>query len=339
MTRGAQNLPLSRAVPVALGLGLAVACASMIQRGDLVGLTGGTPPAESCAECHVAIHREWAASAHARAFTDPTFQEATVNARARSCVACHVPVTVFHIQGDPEARTDRLDEGVSCVVCHLDTDDHALAGPLTGLGPLVPHATVEGDTWFRSSELCGVCHEGTFSQTQAHAARVGDRRTCQECHMPAVDRKTTQATDVLSSAIVALHDTHPSRRHTFEIGAVENFPDTLAVRVLSPTRVEVTNLLPHPIPTGDFGHRVATLTATRLDSDGRPLASVSRRFTRHEGEAMEPGERVTLDLGPAPETPHEVAITLTREGASEEGVCVIASLRVPVSSASTESAP
>lgn len=339
MTRRVHIHSLASAAPVALGLALAAACASMIRREDLVGLTGGTPSAESCAECHVDIHREWAASAHARAFTDPVFQQATVNARAGSCVACHVPATVFHIEGDPEARTDRLDEGVTCVACHLDTDAHALAGPLSGLGPLVPHVTVEGDTWFRSGELCGVCHEGTFAQTQTHAARVGDQRTCQQCHMPAVDRKTTQATDVLSTGIVALHDTHLSRRHTFEIEAVENFPETLAVRVLSPTQVEVTNRLPHPIPTGDFGRRVATLRAALLDARGETLASVSQRFTRHEGEAMGPGEPILLDLGPAPEAPHEVAITLTRESASGEGVCVIASFRVPVSSAPPESAP
>lgn len=315
----------------ALVIGLA-ACAEMIQREDLVMVQQMSPSAHACGECHVAIFEEWAASAHARAFTNSAFQRATLSAQTRPCMPCHIPDSVLHAAGQPATRTLNLDEGVTCIACHLDQRSQAMVGPLTGMGPVVPHAVIEGDEWFRSDALCGTCHTGTLRETQRFAASVGESRTCQECHMGAVDRKTTQATDALSTAIVAMHEVHPGRSHTFEIGAVADFPGALSATARArgaSVEVDVTNRLPHPIPTGDFGHREVVLVAESLDEAGRALSHAERHFLNRAGQALEPGATVRIALAGAGD-PTAARVSLRRLLPGEREPLRLAEITIPI---------
>lgn len=295
---------------------LMIACAEMIQREDLVTVQTLAPSAHACAECHVAIHEEWADSAHAMAFTDEAFQRATLGARTEACLGCHVPESVIKLEGQPIPRSHLRDEGVTCIVCHLNPETQAMAGPLNNMGPVVPHAVEEGDARFLSSDICAICHVGTGQEAQAGAMIVDDSRTCQECHMTLVERRTTQATDLVSAGIVALHDTHTSRSHTFELGAVAEFPRAVNFDVTAGDQITVQaiNNLPHPIPTGDFGHREVLLSALLVDESDQVLAQSEMRFTNRGNEGWSPGAVESLTLTPSPgTTPAGLRVALTRQ--------------------------
>ena len=62
--------------------------------------------AASCAGCHPAITEEWSGHAHARAFTDPLYQQALEStARPERCIRCHAPALVQSRLGRmPHAR-------------------------------------------------------------------------------------------------------------------------------------------------------------------------------------------------------------------------------------------
>jgi hypothetical protein len=299
-----------------VAVSLAVACAKLIQERELVTVQSVSPAAHDCGQCHVQIYQEWSGSAHARAFTSPTFQRATLDARTASCLPCHVPESVLRVSGEPLARAERLDEGVTCIACHLDTENHAMAGPLRGMGPVVPHPVEEGDERFHSSALCITCHAGTGRETQAGAPLVGDARTCQQCHMTEVERKTTQATDALSTAIVAMHAVHTMRSHTFELDAVADFPGAVVIDASrgrgGDLQISAVNRLPHPIPTGDFGVRIARLRATLRDAAGAALASTEQTFTNREDASLAPASAAHLALPDEPGA-RRLEIALTRE--------------------------
>ncbi len=288
-----------------------LACAAIVIAGCVAGgyehltlVEDVAPSAEQCGECHVAIFEEFRASAHAEAWVRPAFVAATSEHRLVECLGCHAPATVF-TEGVPVLRSARREEGVTCVSCHLQ--DCAHAGPAPASLPARPHPVVPEQQIFLASELCGTCHEGTFAEWQ-RAPDLG-KRSCQDCHMPRVTRTLTQATDVLSSALVALEDEFPGRRHTFQLDAVANFEDALRVEIRSRVRergavsvaLSLENRLPHLIPTGDFGFRRVRVTFAGLDRAGAVVATRDWELFKELGEALALGEPRTFTASLPPE--------------------------------------
>lgn len=256
-----------------------------------------------CGHCHVAVYDEWRASTHARSWIAPDFVAATAGRSVESCLGCHAPDSVFGPydgDGAPLARDELREEGVSCLACHFDGD--VLAGPAPSTALVHPHPVAEERALYRSAELCGRCHEGTWAEWRG--ARDVDERTCQECHMPAVTRTLTQATGTLSKVLVSFEDEFEGRRHSFHLGALTGFEDALDARLgavrreVGRTRVEVVleNRLPHAVPTGDFGPRVVRVRATGLDGEGRELGAWERELRRALGTSLAPGEVRSLSI-------------------------------------------
>lgn len=294
----------------ALGVLCLPHCAVEMKRLTVGGALA--PPATECGKCHVETYKEWRQSAHARAWITPKFIELTNGHQVGSCLACHAPQTIF-TRGKPlEVRAHLPEEGVTCITCHLA--EGAQHGPFKA-GALTPHAVSPPDAYYRDSALCGTCHQGTFSAWQKSRARDPRQRTCQECHMTAVHRKITQATDLLSKGIVALHEEHNLKRHSFDLSAMKGFAGAVSLainRTSGGFDLMVCNRLPHPIPTGDFGFRQARLTVQALDGSGRVLREASRDWMVDLGTALEPGGTFHLKLETGKAAPASVHVRLER---------------------------
>ncbi|MBI4880676.1 MAG: hypothetical protein HY812_13610 [Planctomycetes bacterium] len=280
-----------------------------------------SPGVEQCGECHVAIYEEFRASAHAEAWVRPAFVGATSQYRITECLGCHAPASVL-VEGVPLLRSARREEGVTCIACHFD--GCAMAGPAPASAPVRPHPVAQEQEIFLASELCGKCHEGTFAEWR-RAPELG-KRSCQDCHMPRVTRTLAQATDLLSSALVALEDEFPGRRHTFHLDAVANFEDALRVELHSRARehgavsvaLKLENRLPHLIPTGEFGFRRVRVTFTGLDRSGAALATREWELFKELGEALALGEpRTFAACLPEEATALRVTVAAGKESGAE----------------------
>ena len=267
-----------------------------IQQKHMTEVGFSTPTSAECGKCHVEIYREWEKSNHAQAWTKPIFDETTYEHQTKSCLNCHAPVTVFTSGAEPVLRNFNREEGVSCLTCHLF--EGAQHGPLE-VGAATPHAVSAPDPFYRSAELCGTCHRHTFETWQEHRNVDRQQRVCQECHMPQVKRKMTQATGMLSAAIVALHQEHELRRHTFSAEPLVEFEGAVALtaqRVERSLELRLRNGLPHAIPTGGYGYRHAQLTVELKSSEGEVVQRLTRDFLRDLQTQLPPGETIVMEI-------------------------------------------
>lgn len=129
-----------------------------------------TPPPsdeeETCADCHEEFEMRWLNGPHGKATEDPIFVNAwTDQGKPGACLSCHVT-------GYDEATGTWLEDGVSCIACHVDEGgDH----PKTAMS-----VDVTGGT-------CGTCHtDARFGQEQweesTHYATGMDCTTCHDPH-------------------------------------------------------------------------------------------------------------------------------------------------------------
>ncbi len=225
------------------------------------------PQASECQKCHVEIAREWAASSHANAFRNPRYREACDNYQSTDCLGCHAPQPTYSTSR-PAVRRLAREEGVTCVCCHLE--EGKMVGPTSPTGLACPHPVGVSADRFRNANFCGRCHEGAFSEWKA--SKLSPKPQCQQCHMPQVTRKMTQATNIISESIVASEKAGEGRRHSFDL--VPSLKDTLPAAVSVSRQggqweLTLRNLLPHNLPTGDYGSRVILVTAEAVDAGGR----------------------------------------------------------------------
>ncbi len=284
------NSRRSSATGLALALGLAaIALQScfLSPYGYLTEVDTRTrsPKSEDCGGCHVEIYREFKASRHATSFVDPQFMDATAGHAFTNCLGCHAPETIYS-EGEPKLRDAFREEGVNCVACHFDKD--VLAGPAPRSALMDPHPVAAERQMYRSAELCGKCHVGTFKEWQeANAAATSSVKTCQECHMKAAKRTLTQATDTFSKVLVSFEDEFAGRSHTFEVDAIAGIEDAFEVTAAvesdgaaeNPERkvvaIRLTSKVPHLVPTGDFGFRRVTMQFEASNAAGDVVATHS----------------------------------------------------------------
>lgn len=275
-----------------------------IQDESLTTVKIQAPTAAECGGCHVAIYEEWRASKHAEAYTNGKFREQTFDHRIEACLPCHIPETVF-LKGKPvRSRHFYREEGVTCIACHLVEGEHH--GPFFPAA-FTPHGAQADPDFYFDAALCGTCHQGTYETWSRSRELDPECRTCQECHMARVRRKITQATGLGSSIIVALHDEHDLRKHTFDarilpeevpvevrIRAVESAPFTAGRSAAYEVTVE--NRLPHAIPTGSYGYRRAVLLVEWAGLEAGQSPGLVREFYRDLDTHLKPGEACTVTL-------------------------------------------
>lgn len=262
---------------------------------NLTRVTISLPRAGECGTCHVEIYDEWRRSSHATAYTNPRFREATDDYSFPECLGCHAPEPSLTLE-TPGAREVFREEGVTCVSCHLE--EAKLWGPFETSGLVVPHPVGADPERYSDSRFCGRCHEGTLQEWQA--SESDGKRSCQECHMPAVTRKLTQATDTISSLIVAFEDDHVVKRHTFTRVPRDTEPVLITCELVTSggrTLLRLCNNLPHSLPPGDFGVRIVTVEALALSggaagpdaSDPEPQLLGRWELVREIGTHAPPG--------------------------------------------------
>ena len=164
---------------------LAVVGDAMLAPGALTGSLGC-----GAAGCHEQITRQWEASAHRWAGTDPFYRFAVSRSAddygtpsTRLCAACHEPAAVLALGVDDSVEPDRASrhEGVTCLVCHLtasvrDVAPHgvpangslvlAIADPVVARphGPLTPfvlrrHGELMRRPTLSTNRFCAACHQ------------------------------------------------------------------------------------------------------------------------------------------------------------------------------------
>lgn len=298
-----------------LGLAIALLAAGSLSSCTMSALTQVTPQAFptplSCGDCHVEIYDEWRQSPHAMAFTNERFRRATDNYRFEQCLGCHAPQPSM-VTAEPIVRATDRDAGVACVACHLDQG--VMVGPLEPTGFARPHPIRVDSAPFENGVLCGHCHQGTLAQWQA--ADIPDKQDCRHCHMPAVKRKITQSTGLISKPIVAAEDIAPQHRHTFSLVAGELAGESLKLdvtRVGDTLEVALQNQLPHALPTGDFGVRIIEILVRGADANGRQIDLASWELSNSGNRSLAAGASKRWTL-PLPQDVAHVTVTITREG-------------------------
>ena len=151
------------------------------------------PGPPSCGDCHRAIAKEWAASAHARSWTDELYQAALkTKRRPRSCWSCHIPGSVLaRLPRKPKARTEDRELGVHCLSCHVK--DGKVHGPFGA--ETEAHESVKSEVFAKGrSDLCLACHKTRVGPVLPvgkdflASPLPGKGKSCRDCHMPRVER-------------------------------------------------------------------------------------------------------------------------------------------------------
>jgi hypothetical protein len=280
--------------------------------------------ARKCGKCHVAVYNEWSKSDHAKAFVNPRFRDATSDYAFENCINCHAPETGVTDKA-PTARTMGREDGVTCVSCHLKGDK--LAGPITPTGLIKPHPIEVDEKIYRSSDICGRCHEGTMREWNSVKA---DKKTCQQCHMQPVMRKATQATGGMSNIIVAFEKQQLLRRHDFTVSrnfVPGKFITATAKRDGSALTIQITNNLPHNLPTGDFGFRVLELQAIAVDELNQEIVLDSQEIAPELSSAIRPHGTLTWKIKMRINT-DKISLRLKRRSYEEQDNVLLANVEV-----------
>lgn len=256
--------------------------------------SGGTPSAV-CGECHGAIYKEWKQSAHAAAYTREEFRLATKDHTEAGCMACHIPVSLEKLNGTP-VRTEHKDEGVNCESCHLIGDAYAAPKRFSSYAD---HKIVENDLLVKS-DFCGQCHEAIFRQWSDVTVGPDERKTCQECHMPAVPRRT-----VSGSLWHILHPKVDCRRHEFAMIRPKSVEKHVEMNVTLDEastetvagKVELTNTgAQHSLPSGEFGFREIAVVTALVDRYGVASAKQVERFVAQRRHLLPYGKPQTVQF-------------------------------------------
>lgn len=178
--------------------------------------------AKSCGKCHQTLYEEWAKSTHARAMTSPAFVQMLGDPKdiklqkenEKNCLPCHSPAPILPKLGIPVLRKAIQSEGVTCITCHQKGKTETMCGPFET--PDAPHDW-EKHKAFESEAICLPCHtKGSgdavyFLQDSYFAwkkSKGKNAKTCQECHMPEVERVLSQKGDIQIKRL--------GRKHTFD---------------------------------------------------------------------------------------------------------------------------
>lgn len=245
------------------------------------------PTAADCGSCHILQFQEWSASAHAQASTHPAFQEAMATGADDDCLGCHAPLAIR--RGDGEARAFHREEGVTCVSCHLSQG--TMHGPHPSSALIHPHPVQGGDAFYLGIDICATCHAETAAEYRA-ATPGQEAPPCLSCHAAPRRRTASQGSGFFSKALVAFEDEVVTRSHAIALNAMAPGTDLPGLALAGPEQpgrvaIDITNTLPHNLPTGTFGAKRIELVVRFLLA-GQEVA-VERRAVSADQDALAPG--------------------------------------------------
>ena len=150
--------------------------------------------AAQCGKCHTEIYKEWKASFHGRAMSDPLFLELSADVNKEECIRCHAPVSLRESEFmTPVARSANREDAISCLSCHQKGGN--VAGPH---GNLTGACQPVGDPAQTDvMKMCFPCHNqhdtgnewlrGPYAP-DAPLPKQRPTQDCLDCHMPVVER-------------------------------------------------------------------------------------------------------------------------------------------------------
>jgi hypothetical protein len=246
-------------------------------RGDAAVRANAT-----CEGCHPTEAKEWRASRHRTAETNPAYRRAFAVEPAPFCRGCHAPEAPLALDPKyPTAPPERsvAELGVGCVTCHVVDDGTVLAAPRANAQPSgrpIPHG-IARTADFANTGACASCHEfpfpgktggpdSAFMQTtvREHAASAASDRSCASCHMP---------------------DAGGRRSHTFAATRDpawlrESVQATATSDPVGAIVVTLRAIAGHAVPTGDLFRRLE-VGAERVDRAGKVVQRDVRWLARH----------------------------------------------------------
>ena len=182
--------------------------------------------------------------------------------------------------------------------------------------------TPGGIAQLATSAFCGRCHEAIFTQWSAVDNSDHLRKTCQECHMPTVRRKT-----VSGSFWHKLHSEVDVRRHSFAMikpaSGKGNVTVDVGISAISPQRVAGTITLvnvaaQHSLPSGEFGFRELAVVIALTDRYGVASAKRVVRFLAQKKTYLAYGkpQTVTFEFDTVPADADTLDVKLLRSAFS-----------------------
>ncbi len=262
-----------------------------------------------CGACHKEIYQEWQQSLMSQSFTHPwddaeyfklalphAFKLEKVAGVKSDCIACHGPLAFLtgDIPPKPPAAGTRVNEGVSCDVCHSMTGSSGKE-PFNFSYTVNPGKTKYGvrkdaesrfheteySAFTASPELCATCHDEkspygawvkeTYREWKA-SPYAGQGIRCQDCHMHHAPGKSSvggkQRDDI---AHHVFHGPHFSQKLK---GSVDLALYADKSEVKAGSKVVIRAVLyngkaGHFIPSGSSEERMLWLEVQGKDHEGR----------------------------------------------------------------------
>ena len=240
-----------------------------------------TVKSSECNECHKLIYEEWSKDFHAKAYINDPFKKGTKDYTATECIACHAAQENAE-EKSLKVRPVHKEEGINCTTCHLR--NNMIYGPYK----LTAKHKSDQDESFLKSEFCAGCHTPTFQEWQASSSK----KTCQECHMPRVERKVVQGFPIsmfVSNRMVGQHMQSYERllkEAALITGEVEK----------GSVKISLTNRgADHNMPTGKFGDYRIVLNTTVKDADGKTIFSKEEIFSTLKKNGVPPQKAILLE--------------------------------------------
>jgi hypothetical protein len=259
-----------------------------------------------CGVCHQQIYQEWEQCLMAKSFTHAwddveyfklalphAMKFAKVAGVKGGCIACHGPLAFLtgDIPPKPPAAGTRVNEGVSCEVCHSITGttkevpynfsytiqpSEVKQGHRKGVK--APHG-VEYSAFLRSPEFCATCHDeaspygawvkSTYREWKASPYAKEESR-CQDCHMYYGPGNVALGRFYKDMAHHSFHGAHFASKLA---GAVDVALYTKRTDVTPGSQLNFTVQLfngkvGHYIPSGSTEERMLWLEVWAVDSAG-----------------------------------------------------------------------
>lgn len=273
----------------------------------------------ACESCHLEEAREWRASRHRSANTNPAYRRAFAVEPSSFCQGCHAPES----EGAAPPPVEVSAMGVGCVTCHVVEEGTVIAAAKERPEGLhrptsAPHGVLVSRD-FGGPGACASCHEfsfparagegpGELMQTtlREHAASASSGRACASCHMP---RRRSHR----SHAFAETRD--PAwLRSALEVRAAIGSVGSV-VLTLRQTRPG------HAFPTGDLFRRLE-VGAELVDGSGRALRRDVRHLARHFEVRVGGRGRELVGDDRLRDEPVEVDLDVTCPGEGDPGARV-----------------
>jgi len=269
-----------------------------------------TVKSSECDKCHKIIYEEWSKDAHSKAYASDPFKKGTKNYAAMECIACHAAEEIA-AEKNLKTRPVHKEEGINCTTCHLK--HNMIYGPYK----LTAKHKSEQDESLLKSEFCAGCHMPTFQEWQAS----GSKKTCQECHMPRVERKVVQGFPIsmfVPNRMVGQH-TQSYEKLLKEAALITGEAGRGLVKI------SVTNRAGgHNMPTGKYGDYRIVLNTQVKDADGKTVFSKEEIFSTLKKNGVPPQKTIAFEYPISFETGKRYKVNSTLlyqvEGRPEQSV-------------------